>query len=309
MSKGNGILLETGTNELEVIEFGIQYKAPDGTITSQSLGINVTKVREIVRMSTVTVVPETRPGVRGMITLRNQVMPVVDLGYHLYGNTSIGDGQLLIISEFNSIRLALVVDSVSRIHRISWTDVRPPTAIQDIDPENATITGIVVMGEKNLMMVDVERIIAKLEPRLAMEDVAIEARELDRPLKVLMAEDSETIRRMLFSKLQEAGFDIISTHNGLEAWHQLEAAQTTAKPVDLVISDIEMPQMDGYTLVRKIKEHPQHADTPVILFSSMISQDNYHKGASVGADAQLTKPMVGELISTIYNLVPMAKAA
>ena len=179
-----------------------------------------------------------------------------------------------------------------------------------MDPRHGTVIGIITMGEKTLMMVDVERIVAELEPSLALEGNNIERRTLDRTYRIVMAEDSEIIRRMLQDKLTAAGFNVAINHDGLEAWEMLEGlvAQAGAHGaisdhVDLIISDIEMPRMDGYTLIRKIKEHPRLSGVPVVLFSSMISDDNYHKGVSVGADAQLTKPMLGELVDTIHGLI------
>ncbi|GAB5521999.1 MAG: chemotaxis protein [Rhodothermales bacterium] len=307
------ILLEAGTNELEIIEFAIRFQQPDGTTMAQPLGINVTKVREVIRMQPLTTLPDMMPGVRGMISLREQLIPVLDLGFYLYGPDAAGEYERLVVTEFNNFRLALMVSDVSRIHRISWQDVEPPTSIRDVDPHHSTVIGLVTMGEKNILMIDVEKIVAGLDPKLAVSSSdEVDSLPDGANYTVLMAEDSETIRGMVHQQLEEVGFNVIVTKDGMEAWetlNELAGRQTAKAPVDVIVTDLEMPRMDGYTLTKNIKAHPRLADVPVLIFSSMVAKDNLHKGQSVGADHQLTKPELVNLVNTIYDHLGVRQAA
>jgi len=307
------ILLEAGTNELEIIEFAIRFKQPDGSSVAQPLGINVTKVREVIRMQPFTTLPDMMPGVCGMISLRDQLIPVLDLGFYLYGPDTAGEYERLVVTEFNNFRLALMVSEVSRIHRISWQEVEPPTSIRDVDPHHSTVIGLVTMEEKNILMIDVEKIVADLDPKLAMNSSdEVDVLPDDSSYAVLIAEDSEVIRNMVHQQLKDVGFDVIVTKDGMEAWETLTALadrNTLKAPVDVIVTDLEMPRMDGYTLTKNIKSHPRLANIPVLIFSSMVASDNKHKGESVGADYQLTKPELVNLVNTIYGHLGIRQAA
>ena len=310
MSTNHNILLETGTNELELIEFAIRFKNTDGEIQEQPMGINVIKVREILRMPELTKLPDLSDGVVGILNLREQIIPAFDLGYLLYGDDSIDEGNRMIVAEFNSIRIGLIVYSVNRIHRISWSDVKPPRAIQTIDPENATVIGIVNMEDKTILMIDVEKIVADVNTELALNAATIENDLFGTDYNVLIAEDSTVIRNMIINELKKAGFNITSTQDGLSAWNhlsdtvkKLREGEDLNEHINLVITDIEMPQMDGYSLIKRIKEHEILRQLPTIIFSSMITVDNRHKGESIGVDAQLTKPEINKLLSKTKELL------
>lgn len=154
------MLLETGTNELELIEFAVRFTNEDEEIIEQPMSTNVIKVCEIVRMPKLSKLPDLAEGVEGIVNLRGQVIPAFNLGYLLYGEDAVGQGERMIVAEFNGIRIGLIVHSVNRIHRISWSEVKPPQAIESIDPEKSTLVGIVNRDEKTILMIDVEKIIA-----------------------------------------------------------------------------------------------------------------------------------------------------
>ena len=306
----HNILLETGTNELELIEFAVQFNNSEGNVQEQPMGINVIKVREIIRMPELTKLPDLAEGVEGILDLRGQIIPAFNLGHLLYGSDAVSHGDRMIVAEFNGIRIGLIVHSVNRIHRISWEEVKPPEAIDSIDPANSTVVGIVNQDEKTLLMIDVEKIVADVNTELALSASNLDLDTFGSNYTVVTAEDSSMIRRLIVNELDKVGFTIKSLNDGLSAWNHLSSIRDKVRGgedlknhVNLIITDIEMPQMDGYTLIKSIKEDEILKDLPVIIFSSMITEDNRHKGKSVGADAQLTKPEIGKLLKTAKQLL------
>lgn len=308
MGKTN-ILLETGTNELEIIEFVIDYLDNNHEKQEQSFAINVAKIREIIRIPEITKLPDMHKCIKGMFNVRDNVIPAIDLGLFLFNLESDTSNYKTIISEFNNIQCGLIVKDVRKIHRVSWKEILSPDTIQEFNPENSTITGIIKLEDRNILMLDIEKIISDIDPSMAMENVEV-SNTLDWKPKVITAEDSVVIRKMITSKLTSAGFDVEAFNDGQSAWHRLEeiSKQVTenndvSKLLNVVITDIEMPKMDGYTLTNYIKSDPNLLKTPVILFSSLINDEIIHKGESVGADFQLTKPQLGELITIINSLL------
>ena len=306
----HNILLETGTNELELIEFAVQFKNSEGQVAEQPMGINVIKVREIIRMPELNRLPDLADGVVGILNLRGQIIPAFDLGYLLYDVDCVESGERMIVAEFNGIRIGLIVHSVNRIHRISWSEVMPPTSINSIDAESTTVVGIVNQDGKTILMIDVEKIVADVNTELALSAANIEAANFGQNLNVVIAEDSSTIRNLIINELSKVGFTISSNFDGLSAWTHLKAIADRVRAgedlkdhVNLVITDIEMPQMDGFTLIKNIKDDEVLKSLPVLIFSSMITQDNRHKGESVGANAQLTKPEIGNLLNKSRELL------
>ncbi len=313
MGKMTNILLTVGTNELEVIEFSLQHPDPNtGEMVTQSFGINVTKVREIMRMPQITPVPGLPSGIVGIFNLRSRIIPALDLAYLLWQYPNTGEDRKMIIAEFSGSQYGFIVNQVYRIHRFSWKQVEPPDIVSEFARENNYIIGIVKTEDRNILMLDVEKIIADLNPTLAVAEVQADITE-ELPGKgktIFTAEDSPTIRKLLMSRLELAGYEVRSFHNGEDAWKALEEIANSVsslpelyKKVNLVVTDIEMPQMDGYTLTKKIKQHPLLQNLPVIIFSSMVTDDVLHKGKSAGADAQLTKPQVSILLDTIQELL------
>jgi two-component system chemotaxis response regulator CheV len=310
MAKQTNILLESGTNELEVIEFIIEYPDGENGMVAQSFGINVAKVREIIRMPELTALPNMPESTVGIFNLRGYIVPVIDLGDWLYHFNNITAERKLIVAEFNGMRLGFIVNDVRRIYRFSWKQVESPDAIHDYGSDNTSIIGIIKGDDKNILMVDVEKIIAEINPQLGMEQVD-DIHHLDGSnYTIVMAEDSPTIRKMITDRLNVASYKVISCQDGMSAWELLSVyAERAANGedirdmVNLIITDIEMPQMDGHALTRNIKTHPILSKIPVIIFSSLVSDELYHKGETVGADAQLTKPKISLLLDTVLDLM------
>jgi len=309
MASKTKILLESGTNELEIVEFSL-LENNNYNAGYQSYGINVAKVREIIRMPSLTVTPNLPPSIIGIFNLRDEIIPALDLRKFLYDEYNSNKDAKIIIVEFNKLKIGLVVTEVERIHRIGWDRIVTPENLQDISSGNNSLIGIVKFENKNVLMIDIEKIVADIDPTSAM-DIDLNNRTFVGKPKVITAEDSTTIRKMITERLSKAGFEIISCNDGQEALEKIieivnkvETGQGKVSDyVDLVITDIEMPKMDGYTLIKNIKSHKLLSTLPVIIFSSLVSPEIVHKGKAVGADAQLTKPQIGELLDTIRYLL------
>lgn len=309
MGKDQKILLETGTNELEVVEFVLKYQDKNGELVNQYFGINVAKVKEIIRMPKLTKMPNLPDDVYGVFNLRNSIIPALDLNKNLFGVHNDWNTSKMIIAEFNQMKIGFIVRDVTMIHRISWSSIVSPDSVTDFNEDTSSIIGLIKFENRNVLMLDVEKIIADINPQFAIDKSAPKKMYDSKP-KAITAEDSVTIRKMITQRLEYAGFEIESFNNGEEAWKRLEeiakscsTVEELNKKVNVVITDIEMPKMDGYTLTKFIKADSLLHNLPVIIFSSIISEDVLHKGKSVGADAQLTKPQIGQLLDLTRQIL------
>jgi len=310
MSNTN-ILLESGTNELEIVEFYLEEPTASGKTYVGYYGVNVAKVLEIIRLPKVTEMPQTpHPCVLGTFNLRNKVVPLVDLSLWLGKDRSDNASDKVVVTEFNRVISAFRVSGVTRIHRLSWEQIEPPS-VQVQAYSGNSVTGVIQLESRVVFILDMEKIVADLNPELALkelDEVAFvesqkELPDKDMVFKALIADDSTTIRRMIGTSLEKAGFEVTRTINGRIAWEQLVAWKTASaeenRPitdfVHILVSDIEMPAMDGHSLTRKVKEDPVLKRLPVILFSSLITDSLRHKGEAVGADDQVSKPEMLQL--------------
>lgn len=288
MSMDHNILLEAGTNELEIVIF------QSGPFI---FGINVMKVREIITMLPLTPLPGTPEAIMGLIELRGEVMTVIDLPMVIGHPRDAGDNDRLIVCEFNGEKSVLRVDQVTEIKRISWEQIDTPS---DLARGMQGITnGVVKTGDQMIILLDYERIALELSRKdiMARESVKrLGARERSNK-HVWIAEDSEMLRTLIIDTLDDAGyFNTTIFNNGKEA---LDAFEQSDVHCDLLITDIEMPQMDGLHLTKRLRDMNRFADLPIVIFSSLISDDLKHKGDAVGANAQITKPEIGILIATL----------
>ncbi len=310
MSQTN-ILLETGTNELEVVEFYLDEEGYRGYY-----GVNVAKVLEIIRMQPVTSMPQMRhPAVLGAFPHRDgRVVPMVDLAVYLEKNRIDSADPKVIVTEFNNIITGFLVSGVNRIHRLSWLDVEAPgNFLQHMS--NNSVTGVVRLEGRVVFILDMESIVADLDPNLAIHlgklpDFNVPTAK--EKFNVMHADDSGNVRNLVRNLLTESGrFNVISKTDGEDAWNSLLQLKRTATDenrqitdyVDAVITDIEMPRMDGLALCRQIKEDPFLKALPVAIFSSLVTDKLEHKGASVGADAQFAKPDLQVLSEKVLELV------
>lgn len=310
MSQTN-ILLEAGTNELEIVEFYLDEDNGDGTSYKGYYGVNVAKVLEIIRMPQVTGMPEvSHPSILGAFNQRSRVIPLVDLATWLNKYPVEKEAPKVIVTEFNQVSTAFKVSGVTRIHRISWEDVESPSKYV-MSMSGNSITGVVKMDDHIIFILDLEKIVADLNPALGLRLDETIAWGDPENYKALVADDSVLVREMLKDLLQKAGFVVEVVDNGREAWDRMEEIRDTAeregKPIwdylNVLVSDIEMPSMDGHNLTVRVKNDRTLRKLPVVLFSSLITDKLRHKGLSVGADDQISKPEVSQLALRAKKLI------
>ncbi len=295
------ILLESGTNEIEIMEF---------TIDGNLYGINVAKVREILISAPVKAMPHVHPSVEGIFKPRDMVITVVDLPHFLTGNVSARAAKdLFIITNFNKLHIAFRVNAVMGIRRISWTDIQKPDSTVSRSDDGVT-TGIAQCGENLVTILDFERIVAEISPETSIQVSEIEQlgpRERNAQ-PIYIAEDSILLARMLEDALTKAGYSNLHLYpNGQELWDALTKIKTSGKnisdEISLIITDIEMPQMDGHRLTKLIKSDPAMSHIPVVIFSSLITDEMRIKGKQLGADEQLAKPEIVHLVGVMDHLL------
>ena len=302
----NQILLESGTNEIEIMEF---------TIDGNLYGINVAKVREILISAPVKHMPHAHPAVEGIFKPRDAVITVVDLPKYLNGESdNKGVKDLFIITNFNKMYIAFRVHSVVRISRISWPDIQKPDKTVSGGAEGVA-TGIAQCGEDLVTILDFERIVAEIAPETSIQIEEIDSlgprSRNDQPIWV--AEDSILLSKMIETSLRKAGYvNLRMFSNGRELWEALNgipASRDLHEDVALIITDIEMPQMDGHRLTKLVKDNHRFNCIPLIIFSSLISEEMRIKGRQLGADEQLTKPEIGHLVDVMDHLLVKAAQA
>lgn len=297
MENKHGILLDSGTNEVEFLEF---------LIGETSFGINVLKIREIINPVSITKIPHSHPNIEGIIELRGEVLPVISLKKALAIETkSTYQEDKFIVSEFNGIKVILRVDHVTQIHRLSWSQMEKPASLNQGLEDH--VTGVIKQQNKMILLVDVEKIIYNIYPNIdgEMQGNALTVNPARSEKVIVVAEDSPMLRKLLQETLIRAGFEHLSFfENGKDAWEFFEEkVKNGAIKVDLLITDIEMPQMDGHHLTKKLKEDGNLSSIPVVIFSSLITDHLRHKGELVGADAQISKPQLTKLIGLIDELI------
>lgn len=296
MENKNGILLESGTNELEIVEF---------LIGENRFAINVIKVKEIIHPIAPTKVPHAHPYIEGIIELRGEVLPLIDLAKALGFGTSNNPAQdKYIVAEFNQQKVVFHVHNVTQIHRISWKQIEKPSQMyQGLESQ---IIGVVKLNGHMILLLDFEKIVVDINPQsgIHVERVQKLGKRERSNKKLIVAEDSPLLRKLLHDTLAEAGYVYVEFfENGEDALNYLQSIVQKGKPVEsevqLVITDIEMPQMDGHHLTKRIREDGKLKHLPVIIFSSLITDDLRHKGERVGATAQVSKPEIAELVQMI----------
>ena len=300
-----GILLESGTNEMEIMEF---------TIEGNLYGINVAKVREIMMSAPVHAMPHSHPAVEGIFKPRDLVITVVDLPTYLARHeVPKGEKDLFIVTNFNKMYIAFRVHTVVGISRISWKDIQKPDNTVSGGPDGVA-TGIAQCGDDLVTILDFERIVAEIAPETTIQMSEVEALgKRSRSMQpIWVAEDSILLSRMIQEALNKAGYTNLRMFpNGAELWEaaqEWKGAEDQAEHVALIITDLEMPQMDGHRLTKLLKSTDGLKDIPVIIFSSLITEEMYIKGKQLGADEQLSKPEIGHLIGVIDHLLARSGA-
>lgn len=299
-----GILLESGTNEIEVMEF---------TINDSLYGINVAKVKEILVSQPVKHMPHAHPAVEGIFKPRDRVITVVDLPNFLLGiSGEKREKDLFIVTNFNKINIAFRVHTVVGISRISWTSIQKPD--KTVSSGNDGIaTGIAQCGDDLVTILDFEKIVAEIAP-----ETSIQMSEIDRlgerkrsDAAILVAEDSVLLSKMIEEALHKSGYENTRMFSdGQKLWNYLSGMRGDPEidaKVALIITDIEMPQMDGHRLTKLVKDDRDFKHLPLIIFSSLITEEMRRKGKELGADEQMSKPEIGHLVQVIDHLLEESK--
>ena len=293
------ILLENGTNELEVLEF---------TLNDNHYGINVAKIREILSYQPVTPVPNAHESVEGIFMPRDSMITVISLKKSL-GLPETDEQGLFIITNFNKLNIAFHVDTVVGIHRVSWAEIIKPDSTINAT-ESRVSTGVIKMDDKLVVILDFEKIVTDISPETGLkvsdiDELGERRNRSDSP--ILIAEDSHLLSKLITDSLKKAGYtNLIVTMDGQEAWDKLQEYQKEGDVFDRVhciITDIEMPRMDGHRLTKLVKSDEDLQKIPLIIFSSLVNEEMRRKGEALGADAQLTKPEIGKLVSAIDDLI------
>lgn len=292
------ILLENGTNELEILEF---------ILDGYSYGINVAKIREIIPYQRVTPIPNAHPSIEGIFMPRETMITAINLSNCL-GHEDTLVGGMFIITNFNQLNIAFHVEDVLGIHRLSWTElVKPDHSFGSL--EDTVITGVVKRDDHLIVLLDFEKIICDINPETGLRTSAVEAmgKRSKNNVPILIAEDSPLLNKLIVEALNKAGYENLThTENGQEAYDFVQKCKkegTLKEKVRCIITDIEMPMMDGHRLTKLIKSDEATKHIPVVIFSSLVNEDMKRKGKALGVDAQISKPEVGDLVKVIEELL------
>jgi len=298
MQEVRKVTTEVGTNEWQVVVF---------YLGNQSFAINVDKTREILRWPGCREIPDADSAMIGITSVRGEILPMIDLRISLGIKSDVPlENSKVIIAEFNEVKLGFVVDAVERIYRINSEDL------------DNTLTGsylgqwvlyVIKRDSRNVLLLDYEAIVQKISPHFSIANkinestikkVADELGDIS-SYRILIAEDSPLIRRQLEDVLTSAGFINLKLVSDGKTAHDLLIED--GENFDLVITDVEMPKMDGLALTRKIRENSATKDVPIIVFSSIMAEDIKSKAASIGADYQITKPEIDMLVGYIVKII------
>lgn len=283
------ILLESGTNELEIVIF---------KVGNSLLGVNVAKIESIINYQPITEIPNSHESIKGIINHRGRAIPVIDLITALKENCPQSPkDRLLILININNSDFAIEVSSVIGINRLSWSEIEIPPSIL-LSNDSTPITGIVMRDNQLILMLDLEKIIADICPPLALNE-SNETKGLEGK-KLVIVEDSTFLLKIVNESLIKAGAIVEKFGNGKDALDYLNTC--SVEEIHCVITDIEMPIMDGLTLTKQIKSSAALKGVPVIIFSSISNEGLANKILSVGADAQITKPEIDKLVDLVKNL-------
>lgn len=296
------IVFETGTNELQLLEF---------LVGSDYYGINIAKVSEIIRHTELTPMPSAPAEIEGVFMHRDKLVTVIDLHKVLKSRPlEEPEGGLLIVCDFEQMSIAFHVSTVNGIKRLSWSQIEKPPAVHGSEGESVA-TGIAKLDGKMIMILDFEKIVCDLNFGNEFEVGDIDSADFDADVDfskhIVVAEDSVFLNKVVIDALKKTGFrNIHSFYNGLDAWDYIRSQKGSPDlkhRLAAVISDIEMPQMDGHSLTKYIKDDKELRTTPVLLFSSLIHENMRMRGDSAGANAQFARSQLNEMLHALVDYV------
>jgi two-component system chemotaxis response regulator CheV len=290
-----------GSNKMEILLFSLG--------THEIFGINVFKVREVTHTPYITKTPNVPAGVEGFISLRGNIIPVISLtNFIKLGNDHNCSNATLIVTEFSRHTQGFLVDSVDRIIRVDWDKVKPPQNM--LGGNEGIITAITELPDGRLVSIlDVEQLLASAIGEEVIPEIA--ALESDDERFIFFTDDSSVARKAIVGVLDRLGVKHQQASNGHEAWEKLKSlaarAQQDGRPLHqtlrLILTDAEMPEMDGYVLTKNIKSDRRFEGIPVVMHSSLSSQANRTMGMQAGVDTYVAKfdPLI--LVDTLRPLL------
>ncbi|MDO4786234.1 MAG: chemotaxis protein [Fretibacterium sp.] len=298
MQEVKKVITEVGTNEWQVVVF---------FLGDQSFAINVDKTREILRWPGCRVIPDSPRALIGITSVRGEVLPMVDLRVFLGIEPSVDlEQSKVIVAEFNEVKLGFVVDAVERIYRINSEDLDSSLTGKYL---GEWILYVIKRDSRNVLLLDYEAIVQTISPQLSMQNkwdpsratALMEGIGNPTDYRIIVAEDSPLIRKQIKDALASGGFsNLLLCADGKEAY---EAIMQDGADFDILITDVEMPRLDGLALTRRLKENPATKDLPIIVFSSIMAEDIKVKAASVGARYQITKPEIAQLVEYVVQII------
>ena len=297
-----------GTNKLEILMFALGLDNRTGR--EETFGINVFKVREVMRIPKITRAPEMPPSVEGMVSLRGALVPVIDLAKYT-GIETDDKAEIMIVTEYNGHTQGFLVKAVDNILRLDWAAMRVPPAML-VAEMGGLVTAITELQDGRLvMMLDVEKVLSETG-HFDTDDLILKSvKPLGKDRTVFLADDSSVARNQIARTLDAMQVKHISAINGRQAWIELakmadyaEASHTPLKEmIQVILTDVEMPEMDGYMLTRKIKSDKRFAGIPVLMHSSLSSSSNQQLGKTVGVDEYVPKFEPQKLSQTLARLL------
>lgn len=298
-----------GTNHLEVLLFNLGTNEETGR--DEVFGINVFKVREVLNIPEITTAPEMPEGVEGFVSLRGDMVPIINLQKFCNLKSS-DDPRILMITEYNTHVQGFLVTAVDTIQRLNWEQVKEPPPLLT-KRMGGLVTAVSELQDGRLVMImDVEKVLADaggFYEEMKLE--SIQKLESDKTYTIMFADDSAIARRQITQTLEHMGIRYIGNVNGAEAWEQLDKMATRCEEqgtdirdeIQVVLTDVEMPEMDGYVLTQKIKADPRMQNLPVIMHSSLTAEANQNMGKNVGADAYVPKFEPQDLAETLKSFI------
>lgn len=296
------MLMQNGANEVELLEF---------TVGTNNYGINISKVSEIMQDCVITPIPNAPEEVEGVFIPRDTLITVIDL-HKVLKTERTGGKSTFIVCRFNNMNVAFRVSSVRGFQRILWKDINDAPAVAGNGSSTSIATGVAKIENRIIMILDFEKIMADVSGTADPIGTVQMPPIADRDAKLIIVDDSPFLRRKTENAMRELGFtNITSFANGSDALDYLMTRKSSSDILSeaaCVISDIEMPKMDGIELTKRIRSDPVLQRIPVILFSSLIDDRMEEKCRDAGAQAQFSKPDTNELASALINLVNKAKS-
>ena len=290
-------VLKTGSNEMELVDFRI-FKKTESKVYEGIYGVNVAKVREIIKMPNLTELPGVPEYIEGIFDLRGVVIPVVNLAKWMNiiePTNEVTIKPRVIIAEFSSILIGFIVHEAKRIRRINWKDIEPANFSANAGAlDKGKITGVTrIENAEVLLILDLESIVEELgiySPKIEVE--IDESKKLKGTALVL--DDSSTARKLVKDALEKMGLSVVEAKNGVEGIERMNElyerfGDNITKEVRVILSDIEMPQMDGYRFASTIKDDERFRAIPIVFNSSLSNEYSEAKSKEAGGDAYITK--------------------